>query len=55
MSTEVNRDLRNTMILPTLTNVSEGQKWNEAEQLKVNADEMNCLRPDSRVTTLETP
>lgn len=43
MSTEVQRELRKSIILPTLTYGNETWKW-ESEQFKVRAVETNYLR-----------
>ena len=44
MSTEVKKNLRNSIVLPTLTYGSELWKWNAAEQAKIKAVEMQYLR-----------
>ncbi len=41
---EVNRDLRNTVIVPTLTYASETWAWNESQRSRVQAVEMSYLR-----------
>ncbi len=41
---EVKRDLRNTVIVPTLTYVSETWAWNESQRSRVQAVEMSYLR-----------
>ncbi len=44
VSMEVKRDLRNTIIVPTLTYVSETWAWNESQSSRVQAMEMSYLR-----------
>ncbi len=44
VSMEVKRDLRNTVIVPTLTYASETWAWNESQRSKVEAVEMSYLR-----------
>ncbi len=44
VSMEVKRDLRNTVIVPTLTYASETSAWNESQRSRVQAVEMSYLR-----------
>ncbi len=44
VSMEVKRDLRNTVIVPTLTYASETRAWNESQRSRVQAVEMSYLR-----------
>ncbi len=44
VSMEVKRDLRNTIIVPTLTFASEILVWNESQRSRVQAVEMSYLR-----------
>ncbi len=41
VSMEVNRDLRNTVIVPTLTYASKTWAWNECQRSRVQAVEMS--------------
>ncbi len=41
---EVKRDLRNTVIVPTLTYASETWAWNKSQRSRVQAVEMSYLR-----------
>ncbi len=41
VSMEVKRDLRNTVIVPTLTYVSETWAWNEWQRFRMQAVEMS--------------
>ncbi len=43
VSMEVKRDLRNTVIVPTLTFASETWAWNESQRSRVQAVEMSYL------------
>ncbi len=43
VSKEVKRDLRNTVIVPTLTYASETWDWNESQRSRVQAVEMSYL------------
>ena len=52
LSSEVKRDLRNSIILPTLAYGNEVWKWNEAEQSRVMAVEMS-YRAAAGVTLME--
>ncbi len=40
----VKRDLRNTVIVPTLTYTSETWAWNESQRSRVQAVKMSYLR-----------
>ncbi len=51
VSMEVKRGLRNSILLPTLTYGSETWTWNRAQQSRVRAVEMSCLRGACRVTS----
>ena len=53
MSMGVKRDLRNSIVLPTLTYGSELWKWNAAEQSKIRAVEMNYLRTAMGITRMD--
>ncbi len=44
VSMKVKRDLRNTLIVPTLTYASKTWAWNESQRSKVQAVEMTYLR-----------
>ncbi len=44
VSMEVKRDLRNTVIVPTLTYASETWAWNESQRSRVQAAEISYLR-----------
>ncbi len=44
VSMEVKRDLRNTIIVPTLIYASETWAWNESQRSKVQAVEISYLR-----------
>ncbi len=44
VSMEVKRDLRNTIIVPTLTYASETRAWNESQRSRVQVVEMSYLR-----------
>ncbi len=44
VSMEVKRDLRNTVIVPTLTYVSETWAWNESQRSRVQTGEISYLR-----------
>ncbi len=41
---EVKRDLRNTIIVPTLTHASQTWAWNESQRSRVQAVEISYLR-----------
>ncbi len=43
VSMEVKRDLRNTVIVPALTYVSETWAWNESQRFRVQAVEMSYI------------
>ena len=53
MSMEVKRNLRNSIVVPTLTYGSEVWKWNVAEQSKIRAVEMIYLRAAIGVTRMD--
>ncbi len=44
VSMEVKRDLRNTVIVPTLTYASKTLAWNESQRSRVQAVETSYLR-----------
>ncbi len=44
VSMEVKRDLRNTVIVPTLTYASKTWAWNESQRFGVQAVEMSYFR-----------
>ncbi len=44
VSKGVKRDLRNTVIVPTLTYASETWAWNESQRCRVQAVEMSYLK-----------
>ncbi len=50
---EVKRDLRNTILLPTITYGWEKWTWNRVHQSRVRAVEMNYLRVTCSVTRWE--
>ncbi len=50
---EVKRDLRNTIIVPTLTYASETWTWNESQRSRVQAMEMSYLRSACRVSRMD--
>ncbi len=43
VSMEIKRDLRNTVIVPTLTYASKTWAWNESQRSRVQAVEMSLL------------
>ena len=53
MSMGVKRDLRNSIVLPTLTYGRDLWKWNAAEQSKIRAVEMNYLRTVMGITRMD--
>ncbi len=53
VSTEVMRDLRNTVIAPTLTYVSKTWFWNESQRFGVQAVEMSYLRSACGVSRMD--
>ena len=53
VSMEVKKGLRDSIVLPTLTYGSETWTWNEAQQSKIRAVEMDYLRGACGVTRLE--
>ncbi len=50
---EVKRDLRNTIIVPTLTYASETWAWNESQRFRVQAVEMSYLRSARGVSRMD--
>ncbi len=53
VSMEVNRELRNSILLPTQTYSSETWSWNGAQQSRVHAVEMSYVRGACGATRLE--
>ncbi len=53
VSMEVKRDLRNTVIEPTLTYASETWTWNESQRSRVQAVEMNYLMSACGVSRMD--
>ena len=53
ISVEVKKGLRDSIVLPTLTYGSETWTWNEAQQSKIRAVEMDFLRSACGLTRLE--
>ncbi len=53
VSMEVKRDLRNTVIVPTLTYASETWTWNESQRSRVQAVEMSYLRSACGVSRMD--
>ncbi len=53
VSMEVKRDLRNTVIVPTLTYAKETWAWNESQRSRVQAVEMSYLRSACGVSRLD--
>ncbi len=53
VSMEVKRDLRNTVIVPTLTYASETGAWNERQRSRVQAVEMSYLRSACGVSRMD--
>ncbi len=53
VSMEVKRDLRNTIIVPTLTYASETWAWNESLSSGTQAVEMNYLRSACGVSRID--
>ncbi len=53
VSMEVKRDLRNTIIVPTLTCASETWAWNESQRSGVQAVEMTYLRSACGVSRMD--
>ncbi len=53
VSMEVKRDLRNTVIVPTLTYASEIWAWNESQRSRVQAVEMSYLRSAYGVSRMD--
>ncbi len=52
-SLEVKRDLRNTVIVPTLTYASKTWVWNKSQRSRVQAVEMSYLRSACGVSRLD--
>ncbi len=53
VSMEVKRDLRNTVIVPTLTCTSETWAWNASQRSRVQAVEMSYLRSACGVSRMD--
>ncbi len=53
VSMEVKRDLRNTVIVPTLTYASKTWAWNESQRSRVQAAEMSYLRSACGVNRMD--
>ncbi len=53
VSMEVERDLRNTVIVPTLTYASETWDWNESQRSRVQAVEMSYLRSACGISRMD--
>ncbi len=53
VSMEVKRDLRITVIVPTLTYASETWSWNESQRFRVQAVEMSYLRSACGVSRMD--
>ncbi len=53
VSMEVKRDLRNTIIVPSLTYASETWAWNESQRSRVQAVEMSFLRSACGVSRMD--
>ncbi len=53
VSREIKRDLRNTVIVPTLTYASETWAWNESQRSRVQAVEMSYLRSACGVSRMD--
>ncbi len=53
VSMEVKRNLRNTVIVPTLTYTSKTWAWNESQRSRVQAVEMNYLRSAFGVSRMD--
>ncbi len=53
VSMEVKRDLRNTVIIPTLTYTSKTWAWNESQRSRVQAVEMSYLRSACGVSRMD--
>ncbi len=53
VSMEVKRDLRNTIIVPTLTYASETWAWNESQKTRVQAVKMSYLRSACGVSRMD--
>ncbi len=53
VSMKVKRDLRNTVMVPTLTYASETWAWNESQRSRVQAVEMSYLRSTCGVNRID--
>ncbi len=53
VSMEVKRDLRNTVIVPTLTSASKTWAWNESQRSRVQAVEISYLRSACGVNRMD--
>ncbi len=53
VSMEVKRDLRNTVIVPTLTYASKTWAWNESQRSRAQAVEMSYLRSACDVSRMD--
>ncbi len=53
VSMEVKRDLRNTVIVPTLTYASKTWAWNESQWSRVHAVEISYLRSACAVSRMD--
>ncbi len=53
VSMEVKRDLRKTVIVPTLTNASKTLAWNESQRSRVQAVEISYLRSACGVSRMD--
>ncbi len=53
VSMEIKRDLRNTVIVPTLTYASKTWAWNESQRSGVQAVEMSYLRSACGVSRMD--
>ncbi len=53
VSMKVKRDLKNTIIVPTLTYASETWAWNESQRSRVQVVEMSYLRRACGVSRMD--
>ncbi len=53
VSMEVKRNLRNTVIVTTLTYASKTWAWNESQRSRVQAEEMSYLRSACGVSRMD--
>ncbi len=53
VSMEVKKDLRNTVIVPTLTYASKTWAWNESQRPRVQVVEMSYLRSACDVSRMD--